>query len=89
MPIRILIADDEPNQLELLSYNLEAAGFEVLRASDGRQAMEMVEENHPDLAIIDWMMPHMSGIDVCRTLRSRPETKNLPIRSEIREQRPQ
>ena len=79
MPIRILIADDEPNQLELLSYNLEAAGFEVLRASDGRQAMEMVEENHPDLAIIDWMMPQMSGIDVCRTLRARTETKHLPI----------
>ena len=79
MSIRILIADDEPNQLELLSYNLEAAGFEVLRVSDGRQAMEMVEENRPDLAIIDWMMPHMSGIDVCRTLRSRSETKHLPI----------
>ena len=79
MTIRILIADDEPNQLELLSYNLSSADFEVLRASDGQQALEMVEEHRPDLAIIDWMMPHMSGIDLCRKLRSRNETKNMPI----------
>ena len=64
MTIRILIADDEPNQLELLSYNLSSADFEVLRAGDGQQALEMVEEHRPDLAIIDWMMPHMSGIDL-------------------------
>ena len=79
MTIRILIADDEPNQLELLSYNLSSADFEVLRAGDGQQAFEMVEEHRPDLAIIDWMMPHMSGIDLCRKLRSRNETKNMPI----------
>ena len=79
MTIRILIADDEPNQLELLSYNLSSADFEVLRAGDGQQALEMIEEHRPDLAIIDWMMPHMSGIDLCRKLRSRNETKNMPI----------
>ena len=50
MTIRILIADDEPNQLELLSYNLSSADFEVLRASDGQEALEMVEEHRPDLA---------------------------------------
>ena len=79
MSIRILVADDEPNQLELLTFNLTQAGFEVVRAGDGQQALEMVEEHRPDLVIIDWMMPHMSGIDVCRTLRSRSETKRLPI----------
>ena len=79
MSIRILVADDEPNQLELLTFNLTQAGFEVVRAGDGQQALDMVEEHHPDLVIIDWMMPHMSGIDVCRTLRSRSETKRLPI----------
>jgi len=79
MSIRILVADDEPNQLELLTYNLTQAGYQVIRAEDGQQAVDMIDEHRPDLAIIDWMMPQMSGIDVCRTLRSRAETKHLPI----------
>ena len=79
MSIRILVADDEPNQLELLTFNLVQADYEVIRAEDGRQALDMIEEHRPDLVIIDWMMPHMSGIDVCRTLRSRAETRQLPI----------
>ncbi len=77
--IRVLIADDEPNQLELLSYNLSQSKFEVIRANDGQQALEMIEDHRPDLVILDWMMPNMSGIDVCRTLRSRSETKLLPV----------
>ena len=79
MSIKILVADDEPNQLELLTYNLTQADYEVIRAVDGQQALEMIEEHRPDLAIIDWMMPEMSGIDLCRTLRARTETKQLPI----------
>ena len=79
MSIRILVADDEPNQLELLTFNLVQAGFEVIRAEDGQQALDLIEEHRPDLAIIDWMMPYLSGIDVCRTLRVRSETKRLPI----------
>ena len=79
MAIRVLIADDEPNQLELLSYNLSQSKFEVIRANDGQQALEMIEDQRPDLVILDWMMPNMSGIDVCRTLRSRSETKLLPV----------
>ena len=77
--IRVLIADDEPNQLELLSYNLSQSKFEVIRANDGEQALEMIQDHRPDLVILDWMMPNMSGIDVCRTLRSRSETKLLPV----------
>ena len=73
--IRVLIADDEPNQLELLSYNLGRSEFEVVCAEDGQQALEMIEDHRPDLVILDWMMPNMSGIDVCRTLRGRSETK--------------
>jgi two-component system phosphate regulon response regulator PhoB len=76
---RVLIADDEPNQLELLSYNLSRSEFEVIRATDGQQALEMIEDHRPDLVILDWMMPNMSGIDVCRTLRGRPETRLLPV----------
>ena len=76
---RVLIADDEPNQLELLSYNLGRSEFEVICATDGQQALEMIEDHRPDLVILDWMMPNMSGIDVCRTLRGRPETRLLPV----------
>ena len=79
MPIKILIADDEPNQLELLSYNLVQAGFDVAQAHDGQAAMTMIEDWHPDLVVLDWMMPHMSGIELCRIMRSRTDTKLLPI----------
>ncbi len=76
---KILIVDDEPAQLELLRYNLETAGFEVLQAENGADALEMASAGMPDLLVIDWMMPEASGIDVCRILRSRAETKALPI----------
>jgi two-component system phosphate regulon response regulator PhoB len=79
MDITILIADDEPNQLELMDYNLRNAGFSIIKASNGLEALELIENHSPDLIILDWMMPKMSGIDVCRTLRSRSETKLLPI----------
>ena len=79
MEITILIADDEPNQLELMDYNLRNAGFSIIKASNGLEALELIENHSPDLIILDWMMPKMSGIDVCRTLRSRSETKLLPI----------
>jgi two-component system, OmpR family, phosphate regulon response regulator PhoB len=77
--IKILIADDEPNQLELMAFNLENAGFSVIRAQNGKEALQFTEDHNPDLIIIDWMMPNMSGIDVCRILRSRTDTKLLPI----------
>jgi two-component system phosphate regulon response regulator PhoB len=77
--IKILIADDEPNQLELMAFNLENAGFSVIKAQNGKEALQFTEDHNPDLIIIDWMMPNMSGIDVCRILRSRTDTKLLPI----------
>ena len=79
MNAKILIADDEPNQLELMSFNLSNAGYSIIKASNGKEAMELIENHSPDLIILDWMMPKMSGIDVCRTLRSRSETKQIPI----------
>ena len=79
MAVTILIADDEPNQLELLSYNLGQSGFVVLQAMDGHDALRQIEEHHPDLVILDWMMPHMSGIELCRALRSCADTKLLPV----------
>ena len=79
MEVSILIADDEPNQLELMSYNLKKAGFSIIRAENGEDALIKVEDLRPDLVILDWMMPNMSGIDVCRALRSKKETKLIPI----------
>ena len=79
MNANILIADDEPNQLELMSFNLSNAGYSIIKASNGKEAIELIENHSPDLIILDWMMPKMSGIDVCRTLRSRSETKQIPI----------
>ena len=79
MSAAILIADDEPNQLELLSFNLSKAGYVVHKASDGKQAAEMVETLRPDLVILDWMMPEMSGIDVCKTIRKSEEIKRTPV----------
>jgi two-component system phosphate regulon response regulator PhoB len=79
MTLTILIADDEPNQLELLSYNLEQAKFTVMQAKNGRDALQKIEDHTPDLVILDWMMPHLSGIELCRLLRSRSDTMLLPI----------
>ena len=79
MSAKILIVDDEPAQLELLRYNLEKAGFETVQATDGQQALSAVETERPDLVVLDWMMPEASGIDVCRQLRARSETKSLPV----------
>ena len=79
MNANILIADDEPNQLELMSFNLSNAGYSIIKATNGKEAIELIENHSPDLIILDWMMPKMSGIDLCRTLRSRSETKQIPI----------
>ena len=79
MATRILIADDEPNQLELLHYNLTKEGFEVMRAHDGREAIELAEDWQPDLIVLDWMMPEYSGIEVCRMLRKSDRLNAIPI----------
>ena len=79
MEIKILIADDEPNQLELMAFNLKSSGFICIKARNGEEALELIEENSPDLVILDWMMPRMSGIEICRNLRSNQVTKEIPI----------
>jgi two-component system phosphate regulon response regulator PhoB len=79
MTTKILVVDDEPAQRELLRYNLEKSGFQVLLAENGQQAVMRVEDDAPDLVILDWMMPEASGIDVCRELRARSETRLMPI----------
>ena len=75
----ILLADDEPNQIELMKFNLEKNGFLVKSAYNGVQALDMIYEKKPTVLIADWMMPKMSGIELCRVLRSNKDTKLLPI----------
>ncbi len=75
----ILLADDEPNQIELMKFNLEKNGFLVKSAYNGEQALDMIYEKKPTVLIADWMMPKMSGIELCKKLRSNKDTKLLPI----------
>ena len=75
----ILVVEDEDAIAVLLQYNLEKEGFHVIRAADGEEALLLAEEHAPDLAVLDWMMPKISGVEVCRRLRTRPETRSLPI----------
>lgn len=74
-----LIADDEKNQIELISFHLEKNGFDVIKAEDGETAFELISERRPDIIILDWMMPNDSGISICRRVRSSKELRHLPI----------
>ena len=75
----ILVVEDEDSLATLLQYNLQKEGYEVALAGDGEEALLKVEERAPDLVVLDWMLPKVSGIEVCRRLRQRNETRNLPI----------
>jgi two-component system phosphate regulon response regulator PhoB len=79
MPANVLIVEDETDLVELLRYNLEAEGFRVLAASDGDEANERMRETIPDLILLDWMLPGLSGIELCRRWRTREETATVPI----------
>ncbi len=70
---KILVADDEPDILEIISYNLRKEGYEVFTASDGNEALEKARIHHPDLIILDIMMPKKTGVEVCQILRTQPE----------------
>ncbi|MDB5433304.1 MAG: two component transcriptional regulator, winged helix family [Caulobacter sp.] len=75
----ILVAEDEDALATLLQYNLDKEGYRVTVAADGEEALTQVDEQLPDLILLDWMLPKISGIEVCRRLRSRAETRNVPI----------
>ncbi|WP_343115569.1 phosphate regulon transcriptional regulator PhoB [Ostreiculturibacter nitratireducens] len=75
----ILVVEDEPAQREVLVYNLEAQGFRVAAAENGDEALLLAAEENPDLILLDWMLPEVSGIEVCRRLRSRSETRGIPV----------
>ncbi|OSQ45744.1 phosphate regulon transcriptional regulator PhoB [Marivita geojedonensis] len=75
----VLVVEDEPAQREVLGYNLEAEGFRVAKAENGEEALILVDEEQPDIIVLDWMLPNVSGIEVCRQLKTRPDTRNVPI----------
>lgn len=75
----ILIVEDEKDLQDVLSYNLKAAGHDVLVAGDGAAVLELVRQKLPDLVLLDLMLPDVSGLDVCRALKSDPDTKHIPV----------
>jgi DNA-binding response OmpR family regulator len=79
MPKRVLIADDEPNIVASLEFLMEQAGFEVKVAADGAQALELAGSFHPDLVLLDIMIPVKSGYEVCQRLKSDPATRDVKI----------
>jgi two-component system phosphate regulon response regulator PhoB len=79
MTPHVLVVEDEDSLATLLQYNLQKEGYDVGLAGDGEEAMLLVDERLPDLIVLDWMLPKISGIEVCRRLRQRNETRNVPI----------
>lgn len=76
---KILLADDEPDILEIVSYNLTAEGYEVICAKNGNEALQLAKDHVPSMIILDVMMPGKNGIDVCKILRSQPQFKDTVI----------
>ena len=75
----ILLVEDEPAQRAVLAYNLKSEGFDVIEAEDGEEALVMAQDSLPDLVLLDWMLPHVSGLEVCRRLKSGKATRALPV----------
>lgn len=76
---KVLLVEDEAPLAEVLRYNLEAAGYSVVHAANGDDAELLVAEEKPDLVLLDWMLPSVSGIEICRRLRNRSDTRHVPI----------
>lgn len=75
----VLVVEDEGAQREVLKYNLESEGFQVVMAENGDEAMLLVAEEQPDLIVLDWMLPNVSGIEICRRVKADPSTRSIPI----------
>ena len=75
----VLVVEDEAAQREVLVYNLEAEGYDVLSADSGDAAWEMARDEAPDLILLDWMLPEVSGIEICRRIKTLPETRGIPV----------
>jgi CheY-like chemotaxis protein len=76
---RVLLVDDEPDQIEMYEYALESAGFDVVSALDGRMALARARELHPDVIVLDVRLPDITGWEVCRALKAGRSTADIPI----------
>ncbi|MEI7834569.1 MAG: response regulator [bacterium] len=79
MPKKVLACDDERHIVRLIQVNLERAGYEVVTAFDGREALKKIDEEHPDMVVLDVMMPYMDGFETLKHIRANPATRNLPV----------
>lgn len=79
MPRKILTVDDEKHIVRLIQVNLERQGYEVVTANDGREALEKVDSERPDLVILDVMMPYMDGFEVLQNMKRNPSTRDIPV----------
>ena len=79
MPKKILAVDDEKHIVRLVQVNLERAGYEVVTANDGKEALQKVQDENPDLVVLDVMMPYMDGFEVLQNLRRNPSTRDIPV----------
>lgn len=79
MPKRILIVDDEPDLVKVTSFRLKKAGYQVLISVDGRQALELIQKDPPDLILLDLLLPHIQGDQVCKQIKQDPKLKHIPV----------
>ena len=79
MKLRVLIVEDEDTLIELLEYNFKKEGYTVETATDGESALDKILFKSPDLIILDWMLPKLSGIELCRQIRNTKQIKNIPV----------
>lgn len=77
--LHILVVEDEPAQREILRYNLESEGYKVTMAERGDEAMLLLDEDRPDLVLLDWMLPGLSGIEICRQIKTAKNTRAIPV----------
>ena len=75
----VLVVEDEPAHREVLAYNIKAEGYQVITAEAGDEALVLVRETPPDVIVLDWMLPHVSGIEVCRQLKMGVDTARIPV----------
>ena len=78
-PLKVLVCDDERNIVRMIQVSLSREGYDVVTAYDGKEGLEKVKEEKPDILVLDVMMPYMDGFEVLKTLRREPETENLPV----------
>ena len=76
---RVLVVEDDPALAVMLRYNLEKLGYQVDEAADGQEALLRITEMAPDIVLLDWMLPSLSGLEVCRQIRRRPQTRDMPV----------